>query len=463
MRIRNKLTLVYTSITALLLLCLNFYIYYSASIYIKNNFYGDLKQRALLTAQVYLEQDEMEANLWKQIKDKFLQSIPGEEIRMYDKNNAPAFIDSVSRPIFSDATINRIRTEKYLEFADGKRQTVGIFYTDNQGDFVIIVSAINESGIDRLAYLKEVLVIGFVICLIVVFFSGRFFSGQVLNPMSNIIKRVNKITASNLHLRLDSGNGKDEIAELAVTFNNMLVRLETVFETQKTFVQNASHELRTPLTSLMVQIDVVLQKERSNEEYRETLKSNLIEAEKLSQLTTNLLNLAKSSLDDSKLFIEDVYIDDLLLEVRKEVENQTSGRILKVDYTIPPDSNGLVIKGNKQLLRIAFFNILENACKFSENQEVNILLDCSNAHIKIQIRDHGIGIPETEAEKIFEPFYRASNAYTHAGSGIGLSLTKKIVELHGGKISVFNYPDGGTVFELFFEPLQNASFGNKIM
>lgn len=450
MKIRNKITIVYTAITALLLLCLNFYIFYSASLYIKNNFYAELSQRALLTAQVYLEQDEMDANLWKQVKNKFLQTPPNVEIRMYDKNNSPAFVDSTSKPLYSDEIINRVRNEQHLEFEDKGRQIVGIFYPDNQGDFVILVSSFDENGIEKINYLKNVLIIGLILSLFIVILSGRFISRQALDPMSSIIKKVNRISASNLHLRLDEGKGKDEIAELAVTFNKMLARLETVFETQKTFVHNASHELRTPLTSLMVQIDVVLQKERSNEEYKETLKSNLIEVEKLNQLTTSLLNLAKTSFDDSNLSLCPIYMDEFLLEVRKEVENQSNGRVIKVEYNIPPDSNDLIIQGNKQLLRIALFNILENACKFSANKEVRIVLECSNRNIKIKVSDQGIGIPFDETGKIFEPFYRATNAYNQSGSGIGLSLTKKIIELHKGEIRVYENPEGGTVFEVVF-------------
>jgi two-component system sensor histidine kinase ArlS len=450
MRIRTKLTIIYTAITALLLICLNLYIYYSASNYIRKIFYTELKQRALLTAQVYLEQDEMEANLFKQIKNKFLQTLPNEETGIYDKNNSPAFIDSPSTPFFSYQIINHVRHEKYLEFEDRDRQIVGIFYPDNQGDFVIIVSAINKNGITRLYFLKDVLIFGFVFCLIIIFILGRFFSKQALSPMSNIIKNVNKISASNLHLRIDEGKGKDEISELAITFNNMLTRLETVFESQKTFIQNASHELRTPLTSIIIQTEVVLSKERSIEEYKENLKSNLLEAEKLSQLTTNLLNLAKSYFDDAKLNLENIYIDDLILEVRKEIESQADSRIIKVEYIIPLSSKDLVISGNRQLLRIAFFNIVENACKFSANDEVRITLDCSDKKIKIAIIDKGIGIPINEAEKIFEPFYRASNARNYLGSGVGLSLTKKIMELHSGKISVSDNPTGGVLFEIIF-------------
>jgi len=429
----------------------------------KNSFYAELKQRAFIIAQLYLEEDEMEANQFKQVKSKSLQTLPKEVIRIYDSINGPAFVfDSTAKNGYNKEIIEQIRKEKYLEFEDKDSQMVGIYYLDNQGNFVIIVSAINENGISRLANLKEILIIGFILSLIIVYFTGNFFSRQVMRPMSNIIRKVNKITASNLHLRLNTGNGKDEISELAFTFNNMLNRLEKVFEMQKTFVQNASHELRTPLTSLILEIEVILEKGRSNEEYKETLKSILFEAEHLNILTTSLLNLANSSSDNPTMYYENIYMDDLLLEVKKEAETQVSDRVIKIQYiNMPSDSLGLVIKGNKKLLHIAIFNIVENACKFSDNKEVMIVLECSDKNIKIIISDQGVGIPEKEMEKIFEPFYRASNAYNHLGSGIGLSLVKKIIELHKGKINVSNNPNGGTMFEMIFYQIGSIILPDK--
>ena len=451
MKIRTKLTLIYTLITALLLCCLLFSIYTFISIYIRNSFYTDLHQRALITAQVYLEEDELEASHFKQIKAKFLQNLPTEVIRMYDLNNHPAFILDSSGVGFSNDLIEKTRHEKYIELEEQNRQVVGLFYRDNQGDFVVMVSGINESGMAKLSYLKKTLGLSFIICLVIVFFTGRFFAKKALEPISRITKRVNEITGSNLHLRLESAIGKDEISELSATFNQMLNRLESVFEMQNNFVHNASHELRTPITSMMVQLDVVLEKSRTNEEYKETLVSVLHEAEKLNQLTTSLLNLAKTNFDGPSVRNEPIFVDDLVVEVKKELEHQSSGRKISIDYKMPADSEQLMIKGNKQLMHIAIFNLLENACKYSMNKEVQVFLECKSNGVEIRIKDQGIGIPDSEIGKIFEAFYRGSNAYSHTGTGVGLSLTKKIIELHHGTINVVSTPTSGSIFTIQFE------------
>src|ERR1035441_4724052 len=128
MRIRTKLTLIYTLIVALILLFLNFYIFYITKIFIKKEFYSRLEERALITAQMYLEQDEMAPARWEQIKIKYLQPIAGETSRMYDSLNRPSFITDKEDNTFTTEIINTTRQEKNIEYEEGKKQIAGIFY-----------------------------------------------------------------------------------------------------------------------------------------------------------------------------------------------------------------------------------------------------------------------------------------------------------------------------------------------
>lgn len=452
MRIRNRLTIIYTSIVAVILICLNLFIYSFTSLHIKNDFYSSLKQRANITSQKFFEKDELEISVFKEIERKFLRSIPDETINIYDSQNHPLLPNNPSN--VSEDIIEKIRKEKHIEYEENQKQYVGIFYPDNEGNFVIVVSAVDKTGIDRIQNLKELLIIGFLISLVIVCVTGRFFSKQALNPMSEIIKEVNKISASNLHLRVNEGNGKDEIAELAITFNHMLERLETAFEVERDFVHNASHELRTPLTSIIGEMEVILTKDRPSEEYKETMRSILIEAEKLNKLTTDLLDLAKVDSDHSKF--KDIYIDDILWEAKTFVEKQVPGRNIKIQHVNIPkeDSANLIIKGNEHLMKMAISNILENACKFSDNKEVNAILEFGEGEVRLNIVDQGIGIPEKDIQNIFEPFYRASNVKNYQGSGIGLALTKKIIHLHKGTIHIRSNINNGTIVDLIFPKLK---------
>src|SRR6476659_2521035 len=166
MKIKNKLTLLFTLIMAVILICLNLYIYILSSSFTKINFYNQLKERAIVTATVFLEADEQSSAIIKLYQRKYIHTLPSEIIRIYTEQNKPAFIDSSNTITFNKSLINRVRRNKEYYEEDGDRQILGIYYQDNQGNFVIIASAVDEAGIANLYQLQKVLFIGFIISLI---------------------------------------------------------------------------------------------------------------------------------------------------------------------------------------------------------------------------------------------------------------------------------------------------------
>ncbi|MCK7462303.1 MAG: HAMP domain-containing protein [Sphingobacterium sp.] len=155
--------------------------------------------------------------------------------------------------------------------------------------------------------------------MIIVFFAGRIFADRALQPVSNIIAQVNGISITNLNERIDEGNGTDELARLAGTFNGMLQRLESAFRIQKNFIANASHELRTPLTVISGQLEVILMKARENEEYRNTIISVLDDIKNLNNLSNRLLLLAQASSEIAEITFSPLRIDDTLWNARTEI------------------------------------------------------------------------------------------------------------------------------------------------
>lgn len=439
MKIKTKLTLLFTLVIAILLLILNFYIYSLNKKYASNDFFKRLHERIFATANIFLEADEIgkDVKIFREFQEKYLEKLPGETIRVYDSLNQPAFIrDSISRA-FPISVIEKVRKEKIYQSKENNKYVYGIFYIDNQGNFVILVSAIDEIGNAELNHLRNVLLFGFIFSIIIVFFTGRFFIRQILKPLREINKQVNTITETNLNLRLNEGNKKDELSELATTFNRMIARIENAFELQQNFVANASHELRTPLTSIIGNIDVSLSKERNTDEYKTVLKTILEEAERLHKLSDGLLNIAQASFDINKLKMEDIRIDELLEEAKDIVQNQMPESKMELSFeNMPANSDDLLIKGNKNLLMIAFENLFENANKFSGYKKVKIALVYTPESIFITVSDLGIGIPPKDLLNVLQTFSRAENARTFSGSGVGLSLSQKIFLLHNGKLSI---------------------------
>jgi signal transduction histidine kinase len=276
------------------------------------------------------------------------------------------------------------------------------------------------------------------------------FSFYTFQPVRRIINNVKNITANNLHFRLDELSGKDEITELSYTFNDMLNRLETAFETQNNFVSNASHELRTPLTIISSEAELALSKTDASPEQREVFGTIYSEAEKLSHILSSLLTLAQSGFDGKKQRWESIRIDELLMTASESIKKINTDSNIQIDLEdMPTDERLLYVSGNSNLLRLAITNIISNACKYSDNRMVKIRLLAESNKVIISIADQGIGIPESELQHIFEPFFRASNTHNYEGHGVGLPLTLNIIRLHRGSIGIRSDVGKGTEIKVF--------------
>ncbi|HEY0177885.1 MAG TPA: HAMP domain-containing sensor histidine kinase, partial [Pedobacter sp.] len=243
---------------------------------------------------------------------------------------------------------------------------------------------------------------------------------------------------------------KDEITLLSQNFNNLMEHLEQSFILQKTFVANASHELRTPVTRMIIGAEIALSKERQKEDYENALHSVLEDAEKLENIITALLNLARTDLEYNSSLAEDIRLDELIWQLQSEWNYKKGPNQLQVEMiNLPMDNDtSLIIKANPTLLQIALDNIISNAFKFSDNQQVNCVMEVTPKGIILTINDKGVGIPEDKLEEIFKPFYSSSGKADHAGSGMGLYMAHKIITLFGGKITVTSTNGAGTTFRI---------------
>lgn len=206
---------------------------------------------------------------------------------------------------------------------------------------------------------------------------------------------------------------------------------------------------------MISQLQVALSKERSREEYVTLLGSVLEDAENLSDLSNGLLQLAQSELRQQEFALGNVRIDELLIEMTTmlRLKQKTSGKV-ELHFIKVPDNDLLVTSyGNESLLKVLFLNLIDNACKFSGNNTAQVSIDFFTQYIVVQIKDNGIGIPADEIHQIFEPFYRGNNAQQIRGHGLGLSICKKIVQIHKGHITVTSNQQEGTTFTVILPHL----------
>ena len=450
MQLRRKTTLLFTALSSVVILFSFTFIYLLSEDYTQRDFYSRLQEKADFIAQKYFEKDELSKQVYDEIMEKNSMSLPEAHEIILDVRNLKLVTDSLNK-ILPKNLVEKILTGHKVQFRYQGNQACGIYYPDNQGTFIIMIFAVDKVGIQKQQHLLKLLFLIFFGSLVFIYFIGIFYAQKIFSPIGHILKNVKTINASNLSQRLKAPDGNDELSDLTRTLNQMLNRLDHAFDLQKTFISNASHELKNPLTAIMGEAEIILSKERSVEEYILSLGKISSEAERLEVLTKNLLSLAQTDFDFTRLEHTPIRIDELVWETNDYFEKTKYKGRLKVHISILPDDPGkITIYGNDNLLKIALVNLIDNACKFSGQNPVDIILKAEDDLVSLIITDKGIGIPENELEDVFQPFFRATNAVGFKGSGIGLSLTKKIIDIHHGNMKISSLPGKGTSIEIIF-------------
>ncbi|MDN3600504.1 HAMP domain-containing sensor histidine kinase [Mucilaginibacter myungsuensis] len=436
MTIQKKVAWLFFALTSGGIILFSAAVFYFEHQFNFEDFYKRLEARVNIAADVYQTKDLDSAGAVKDMRQRFLERLPSES-------------QYIIKP--ADRLTHKFDAipENFLDniLADGKSRykTNNTFYAGKvvrltEGDLIFVVSAKDPYGLKELDNLEKILIVGFVVLLVLVYIIGTRFSFHTFKPVRNIIKKVNTITANNLHLRLDGSDGNDEIAELTRTFNDMLNRLETAFETQNNFVSNASHELRTPLSIIKGEAELALKHVSPDDTVNKQALSEILKgAKSLQDMITSLLGLAQTGFDGKKQNWEPIRADELVWDIKKAADHIVAANNITVDLSeLPEDVDTITLLGNVHLLKLAISNIVLNACKYSDNKAVIIKLFTEKGRVVISVKDQGIGIPEEDIQHIFEPFFRASNTGKFDGHGVGLPLALNIIRLHKGTIAIIS-------------------------
>ena len=451
-QIRTKLTLQFIIVVILIILFGFGVIYYSSYNYIKEEFYQRLENKAKTSAEVFISVHQIDSTMQRLLDRTQRDKLPFENISIFNDKNREIYTSNDSLGyIISNELLDEIRISDKKAFEQNGFKILGTTYKDDHNNFVIFAGALDQYGQNKLRYLRSMLAVLFVVIISIVAYSGWIYADRALKPLSKVVEQVNAMNADKLDTRLNQGKNQDEIGQLINTFNTLLDRIENAFKLQKLFVSGASHELKNPLASITSQLQVSLINERSIDEYKSVLRSILEDIKILNRTTHDLMEYARLNYENAiQLF--DIRIDDLLWFSRDYF--QRTQPLYKVNIhldNMPEDQNKLIIKGNEALLRIAFTNLIDNACKFSPNHICNIfLLFGKQDNLLIRFIDSGIGLTAEEVPLVFEPFYRANSTSETKGNGIGLALTKKIIQLHNASITLNSTKGKGTTFELSF-------------
>ncbi|OGW84805.1 MAG: hypothetical protein A2987_02500 [Omnitrophica bacterium RIFCSPLOWO2_01_FULL_45_10] len=478
--IRFKITVLYMLILAFTLSIFSGILYHNVKAGLHSNMDTLLKSKAGGIAQsidTYWEASNIEA-LERQEKPEALRKRRNINFAKFaqrwvkEESSDPKLLDIVVRLFDTDGAViasskntqglvSEIPRKDFISVLQGTSRfdTVGSGYGPGRMAFRLYTKPIFEN--EKVAYivqigsplssvqvalnnLKVALFILFPVTVFVTGIMGAFLAKATLHPVDSMIKTIHQITAENMRLRLSVPATKDEIQKLAETFNDMLLRLDRAFRSQRQLFEDLSHELKTPLTILKGEFEVVLSRMRSAREYEDIIKSALEEIDRLAKLAENLLLLARV---DSKEASPDRRPLDLNLLLEGIINNIKGVSELKQIQVSFKGNGSVPLVADENQLKTLFLNILDNAIKYTPQKgRINVSLEKNDSFAKVKIQDTGIGIKEEDIAHIFDRFYRVDKSRNSAGFGLGLSIAKSIALAHNGNIEAESTPPHGTTF-----------------
>lgn len=315
------------------------------------------------------------------------------------------------------------------------------------GSAALVVGRPTADTEEALEGLVWTMAIAIPLALVVAGAGGIFLARRALKPVDQIAQTALEIEEIDLSRRIPV-HTRDELGRLAGTLNQMIERLERAFKRQQEFTGDASHELRTPLSVIEAESTLALQRERSAEEYKQSLETVARETRHMSHVIEQLLTLARADAETKHKSFSDIDLGELITEVSSNAELLCREKDLKF---APGPIENIIVKGDIDRLRALFLNLVENAIRYTpEGGKVTLSLAKEGGQAKISVSDTGIGIPPEDIPHIFERFYRVDKARSRAegGSGLGLAICRHIAEAHGGSIEVESEPGKGSTFSV---------------
>jgi heavy metal sensor kinase len=274
---------------------------------------------------------------------------------------------------------------------------------------------------------------------------GWWFVSCALRPVENISSAAVKISAGDLSQRINVAEAESELGQLAAVLNSTFARLEAAFAQQKQFTSDAAHELRTPVAVIMTQAQTALTRERTAPEYRETIEACQRAAQRMRRLIESLLALAR--LDAGQEVLKRLRFDfsktvSDCVELVKPIAEERGVKIFT-------ELSALEITGDSERLAQVITNLLTNAIQYNlPDGEVRLKLESQDGMAVLTVRDTGQGIEAEDLPRVFERFYRADKSRSTGGNGLGLAISKVVVEAHGGTIEVSSKENAGTTFRV---------------
>ncbi len=407
---RILLTLKYTALMSAVLIVSLIIVYLMSDHARHTAFRHTLRSEAITKANLFLEH-RVDAETMQHIYLNNTQFINEVEVAVYTPDFEMLYHDAAQHDIVKETQqmIAEICLQGEMDLVvEAGYQAIGILY---EGKYVVTAAAHDGYGEANMEALRHTLFIILIVSVVLMLVIGYILATMTIRP------------------------------------------IERALNSQKMLVSNVSHELRTPLASIIGELDLAIQRQRTPEDYQQRIANALSDAHRMSGIIVGLLNMARAEYDKSQIKMEPIRIDELLMEVRENLLRANNRYNININYDdslLADDADeALSLRANHYLLSLALRNLIENNCKYSDNQTSNITISLKDNHIALSFVDNGIGMSVDEQRSIFKPFFRGNHQVSE-GHGIGMALAQRIIALHKGKIQVISKEGHGTTFLVGF-------------
>jgi hypothetical protein len=427
--------------------------------FLLTNVYYQVKLKPYNSEKILMYAKEVKSLYEKQSeenKEAYLQSIAklGYEIYIVDDQKNGKRIGNAFRKIkISDDTVHKVLqgetfngvstypTRLFITgFFDNELiNSVGVPLKHGDKQYALFIRPDIQQQFGEMRIFLAVL-LGFIVLLSIIFIAIA--AGYIVRPIRTFTKATQKIASGEYDIELDE-NRKDEIGTLATNFQKMTKSIKELDQMRQEFVSNVSHEFQSPLSSIQGFSKTLQSENMSEEERKRYLKIIEGESKRMSSLCKQLLTLASLDKEEKVLQIKEFHLQKQIKDVIFMLEWKWREKDIAVEFDVPD----ITIKGDENLLHQVWSNIFTNSIKFSNDGDtIEFVVEELESSVMISISDNGIGMEKEEMDRIFDRFYKVDTARARnvEGSGLGLSIVQKIVELHKGNVSVYSTKGEGT-------------------
>jgi two-component system sensor histidine kinase ArlS len=455
MKIRNKI-LLYFSVTSILLVGILFsVVFWIFSEYREEDFQQRQKEKIITTLHFISEIQKDEHELTKAVDRLSINSMLNEKLLIFDSTKSLIYSNLDDVPIsYSNKLLSELNEDNiWIEQKDGLYDVVAIHFKENNTSYYGISKAFDTFGYNKSSALKRILIAAFCTFTVLVILISVYIANRISKPISALATLLGKYRVGEKPHSNNLVTNTFEIDYLNEKFNDLVSRTNNAYAFQKNAVHHISHQLKTPIAVLISELER-MKKNTENVNLQNDFDRQISKTKSLAEIINTLLEISK--IESGQSFNNsNVRIDELIFDCISELNTLYPEFIFEVNYLpAEPDAELLVVKGNEMLIRQAFENLLNNCITYSNNPKAEIKIDISEKGIlRISVVNFGTPVSEEERNYLFTHFFRGENSRNKIGFGLGLALTKNIIELHNGSIKYSNPAEKVNVFEIVFPAL----------